>query len=87
MDRMDREQEVTTLRPERFADADTMGEAANGINVFPYQVTPNHAWDLTDLPTQRQDGAGSLPELVGETYGAPALTCHRHEVVAMRPRV
>ncbi len=71
---MDREQEVTTLRPDRFADADTVEEAANGINVFLYQVTPNHAWNLTVLPTRRQDGAESLPELVGETYGAPALT-------------
>lgn len=48
---------VTTLRPDRLADADTVGEAATGINVFLYQVTANHAWNLTDLPTRRQDGS------------------------------
>jgi len=37
-------------------------------------VTSNHAWNLTDVPTRRQDRADSLPELVGETYGAPTLT-------------
>jgi hypothetical protein len=48
---------VTTLRPDRLADADTVGDAATGINVFLYQVTANHAWNLTDLPTRRQDGS------------------------------
>jgi hypothetical protein len=48
---------VTTLRPDRLADADAVGAAATGINVYLYQVTPNHAWNLTDLPTRRQDGS------------------------------
>lgn len=48
---------VTTLRPDRLADTDTVGAAATGINVYLYQVTPNHAWNLTDLPTRRQDGS------------------------------
>ena len=47
---------VTTLRPDRLVDADTVGAPA-GVNLFLYQVTPNHAWNLTDLPTRRADGS------------------------------
>ena len=47
---------VTTLRPEQLADADAVGSDARGINVYLYRVTPNHAWNLTDLPTRRPDG-------------------------------
>lgn len=48
---------VTTLRPEQLSSGDAVGENAKGINVFLYRVTPNHAWNLTDLPTRRPDGA------------------------------
>jgi hypothetical protein len=48
---------VTTLRPEQLAGADDVGAAAKGINVFLYQVSANHAWDLTTLPTRRADGS------------------------------
>ncbi|MGV8965791.1 MAG: DUF4255 domain-containing protein [Cellulomonas sp.] len=46
---------VTTLRPDRLA-SDAVG-ADPGINIFLYQVTPNHAGNLTDLPTRRGDGS------------------------------
>jgi len=45
---------VTTLRPDQIASGDLAGSA--GLNVFLYQVTPNHAGNLTDLPTRRDDG-------------------------------
>jgi hypothetical protein len=48
---------VTTLRPEQLAGADDVGAAAKGINVFLYQVSVNHAWDQTTLPTRRADGS------------------------------
>ena len=53
---------VTTLRPEDLA---ALGPAMNhkGINVFLYQVTPNHAWNLTDLPTRDGDGRLTRPPL------------------------
>ena len=40
-----------------------------GINVFLYQVTPNHAWNLTDLPTRRPDG------IAGRAGRSPRSTC------------
>jgi hypothetical protein len=46
---------VTTLRPSELAGAD-FADAA-GINLFCYQVTPNPAGRLTDLPTRRADGS------------------------------
>lgn len=46
---------VTTLRPDHLGDTDLVH--APGINVFLYQVTSNHAWNLTDLPTRRPDGS------------------------------
>lgn len=46
---------VSTLRPEDLADTDLAGSA--GVNVYCYLVTPNHAWNLTDLPTRRSDGS------------------------------
>lgn len=46
---------VTTVRPDRLSSDDLAGSA--GINVFLYQVTPNHAGNLTDLPTRRPDGS------------------------------
>lgn len=48
---------VTTVRPDRIsgvADGDT---PTAGINVFCFHVTPNHAWNLHDLPTRHEDGA------------------------------
>lgn len=48
--------QVTTLRPDRLADSDDLGGTVKGINVHLLQVTPNHAWNLTDLPTRRTDG-------------------------------
>ena len=38
---------MTTLRPDQLPD--TSESAAPGINLFLYQVTPNHAWNLADL--------------------------------------
>ncbi|MBD5788247.1 DUF4255 domain-containing protein [Cellulosimicrobium terreum] len=49
--------DVTTLRPAQLADADTVGTGASGLNVYLYQVTPNHAWNLHDLPTRHRDGS------------------------------
>lgn len=46
---------VTTLRPDELATSDLAGTA--GINVYCYLATPNHAWNLTDLPTRRSDGS------------------------------
>lgn len=49
---------VTTLHPADVPASDAAGgEIHKGINVFLYQVTPNHAGNLTDLPTRRQDGS------------------------------
>ncbi len=48
---------VTTLHPGQLVPAEG-GELPKGINVFLYRVTPNHAWNLTDLPTRT--GAGAL---------------------------
>ncbi|HTF08853.1 MAG TPA: DUF4255 domain-containing protein, partial [Asanoa sp.] len=49
---------VTTLHPADIPAGDTgVGEIHKGINVFLYQVTPNHAGNLTDLPTRRHDGS------------------------------
>lgn len=46
---------VTTLRPDDLSDTDVAGTA--GVNVFCYAATPNHAWNLTDIPTRRGDGS------------------------------
>jgi hypothetical protein len=46
---------VTTLRPQELASSEVAD--TSGINVFCYQATPNHAWNLTDLPTRRPDGS------------------------------
>lgn len=46
---------VTTLCPGDLA-RQGQADATRGINVFLYQVTPNHAWNLTDLPTRDGDG-------------------------------
>src|SRR6478735_8051816 len=49
--------DVTTSRPAQLSDADTVGNDASGLNVYLYQVTPNHAWNLSDLPTRHGDGS------------------------------
>jgi hypothetical protein len=49
---------VTTLRPAQLGALGSEDSPARGLNVFLYQVTPNHAWNLTDLPTRT--GSGSL---------------------------
>ncbi len=46
---------VTTLRPDELTTSDLAATA--GINVYCYLATPNHAWNLTDLPTRRSDGS------------------------------
>jgi hypothetical protein len=46
---------VTTLRPQELAGSEIAD--TSGINVFCFQATPNHAWNLTDLPTRRPDGS------------------------------
>jgi len=48
--------DVTTLRPAQLADSDTIGNDGSGLNVYLFQVTPNHAWNLHDLPTRHADG-------------------------------
>lgn len=48
--------DVTTLRPTQVADLGNVGQTAAGLNVYLYQVTPNHAWNLDDLPTRHSDG-------------------------------
>jgi hypothetical protein len=46
---------VTTLRPNALGETDLAGTA--GVNVFCFLATPNHAWNLSDLPTRRGDGS------------------------------
>lgn len=48
---------VTTLRPAQLAGLGTEDSPARGLNVYLYQVTPNHAWNLSDLPTRSRSGA------------------------------
>ncbi len=48
---------VTTLRPDKIADLLTGDDPSTGLNVFCYQIAPNHAWNLHDLPTRGADGA------------------------------
>jgi hypothetical protein len=48
--------DVTTYRPAQLANADTVDDGDAGLNVYLYRVTPNHAWNLADLPTRRGDG-------------------------------
>ncbi|WP_460707420.1 Pvc16 family protein [Myceligenerans halotolerans] len=48
--------DVTTLRPAQVADLGNVGQTAAGLNVYLYQVTPNHASNLDDLPTRHRDG-------------------------------
>ena len=48
---------VTTLRPDQISASAQGNEPIRGLNVFLYDVTPNHAWNLTDLPTRRSDGS------------------------------
>ncbi len=47
---------VTTLHPSRLVGGDD-GLPPKGINLFLYRVTPNHAWNLTDLPTRSSTGS------------------------------
>ena len=46
---------VSTLRPDRLSGDELDG--APGLNIFLYQVTPNNAGSLADLPTRRSDGS------------------------------
>lgn len=46
---------VTTLRPDRLSDTSLV--TTPGINLYVYDVRPNPAWNLTDLPTRDQVGA------------------------------
>jgi hypothetical protein len=48
---------VTTVRPDRVTAIAEGDNPAAGINVFCYHVSPNHAWNLSDLPTRHSDGA------------------------------
>lgn len=48
--------DVTTLRPAQLAADDGPGTDSAGLNVYLYQVTPNHAWNLSDLPTRSPAG-------------------------------
>lgn len=67
---------VTTLRPGDLGDADLAGPA--GINVFCYLATPNHAWNLDDLPTRRSNGSlASRPVAAVDLHYL--LTCYGQE--------
>lgn len=46
---------VTTLRPGQLTDTSVV--PGPSINVFLYRITPNHAWNLADLPTGRTNGS------------------------------
>lgn len=46
---------VTTLRPNQLSDTTLV--STPGINIYLYDVRPNHAWNLTDLPTRGRDGS------------------------------
>ncbi len=46
---------VTTLRPNELSGTDLASGV--GINVFCFMASPNHAWNLSDLPTRRGDGS------------------------------
>lgn len=45
---------VTTLHPSRLFPEE--GDPPKCINLFLYRTTPNHAWNLTDLPTRGTSG-------------------------------
>ena len=45
---------VVTVRPDELSATGLEGDPA--INVYCYLATPNHAWNLTDLPTRRSNG-------------------------------
>ncbi len=64
---------VTTVRPDQLTDSSlTPGPS---INVFLYQVTPNHAWNLADLPTRSPDGSLSQRPLAALDLQY-LITCH-----------
>ena len=46
---------MVTRRPEELTAAEFTEDPA--INVYCYLATPNHAWNLTDLPTRRANGS------------------------------
>ena len=46
---------VVTVRPDELSTTGFGEDPA--INVYCYLATPNHAWNLTDLPTRRSDGS------------------------------
>ncbi|MEJ2862582.1 Pvc16 family protein [Actinomycetospora flava] len=77
---------VTTVRPDRLAIQD-----GPGLNVFLYGVSPNHGWNLHDLPTRGSDSALRHPPLVAldlhyllSAYGADdALDAQRMIARAM----
>ena len=45
--------QAATTRPDGTG---ANGPPTRGVNLFLYQVTPNHAWRNADLPTRAQDG-------------------------------
>lgn len=47
---------ITTLRPDQIGGAGAHLDQPSGLNVYLYQLAPNHAWNLTDLPTRRSTG-------------------------------
>ena len=48
--------DVTTLRPAQLANTSQVPAGRAGLNVYLFQVTPNHAWNLSDLPTRDRGG-------------------------------
>jgi hypothetical protein len=50
--------DVSTLRPDQIVTRNAHDNALTaGLNVYLYEITPNHALNLTDLPTRRPDGS------------------------------
>ncbi|MGH4008701.1 MAG: DUF4255 domain-containing protein [Pseudonocardiaceae bacterium] len=64
---------VTTLRPGQLTDT-SVGHGPS-INVFLYRVTPNHAWNLADLPTGSTNGSVGNQRVVALDLHY-LITCH-----------
>lgn len=75
---------VTTLHPGDLAGSDL--ESTAGLNVYCYLVTPNHAWNLTDLPTRRSNGSSVQRPLAALDLHY-LLTCYGSEATLETQRL
>lgn len=64
---------VTTLRPNQLSDTSVVHGPS--INVFLYRVTPNHAWNLADLPTGSTNGSRERRRVAAVDLHY-LITCH-----------